>query len=136
MLLPSRIYIARGPWHLRDFRNIFLPNVGEDQKKSRHLSKGPLAGTAPYYGKSGPSYCITFIKRLDEGSDGGTILKVRGPKVYPVFSPTAHNAQLYAYSDFRCFGTSYCNYSMPLKVTGTTKFVLKSAPMNVIPSRN
>ena len=50
MLLPSRTYIARGPWHLRDFRNIFLPNIGEDQKKSRHLSEGPPAGTAPYYG--------------------------------------------------------------------------------------
>ena len=70
------------------------------------------------------------------GSDGGTILKVGGPKVYPVFSPRAHNAQLYAYSDFRCFSTSYCKYSMSLKVTGTTQFVLKSAPMNVIPSRN
>ena len=48
-----------------------------------------------------------------------------GPKVYPVFSPTAHNVQLYAYSDFRCFSTSYCKYSMSLKVTGTTQFVLK-----------
>ena len=24
-------------------------------------------GTVPYYGKSGPGYCITSIKRLDEG---------------------------------------------------------------------
>ena len=40
MLLPGRIYIALGPWHFGDFRNIFLPNV-ED------LSAGPLAGTAP-----------------------------------------------------------------------------------------
>ena len=37
-----------------DFRNIFLPNVGEDQKKSYDFSAGPLAGTASYYGKSGP----------------------------------------------------------------------------------
>ena len=26
----------------------------EDQKKSYDLSAGPLAGTAPYYGQSGP----------------------------------------------------------------------------------
>ena len=38
----SRIYIARGPWQLGDFRYIFLPNIGEDQKKSHHLSAGPL----------------------------------------------------------------------------------------------
>ena len=31
MLLPGLIYIALGPWHFGDFRNIFLPNVGEDQ---------------------------------------------------------------------------------------------------------
>ena len=48
MLLPGRIYIALGPWHFGDFRNIFLPNVGEDHKKSNDLSAGPLAGTAPY----------------------------------------------------------------------------------------
>ena len=24
-----------GPWHCTDFRNIFLPNAGEDHKKSR-----------------------------------------------------------------------------------------------------
>ena len=23
--------IARGPWHFRDFRNIFLPNIGEEK---------------------------------------------------------------------------------------------------------
>ena len=28
--------------------------VGEDQKKSYDFSSGPLAGTASYYGKSGP----------------------------------------------------------------------------------
>ena len=53
MLLPGRISIALGPWRFGDFRNIFLPNVGEDHKKSKYLSAGPLAGTAPYYGKSG-----------------------------------------------------------------------------------
>ena len=54
MLLPGRIYIALGPWHFGDFRNIFLSNMGEDQKKSYNLSAGPQAGTASYYGKSGP----------------------------------------------------------------------------------
>ena len=67
MLLPGRIYIAFGPWHFGDFRNIFLPNIGEDQKKSYDFSSGPLAGTALYYGKSGPDLCITFIERLDVG---------------------------------------------------------------------
>ena len=41
MLFLSRIYIARGPWHLEDFCNIFQPNISEDQKKSYHLSAGP-----------------------------------------------------------------------------------------------
>ena len=54
MLLPDRIYIALGPWHFGDFRSIFLGNIGEDQKKSYDFSSGPLAGTASYYGKSGP----------------------------------------------------------------------------------
>ena len=30
---PGWMYITRGPWHFEDFRNIFLPNIGEDQKK-------------------------------------------------------------------------------------------------------
>ena len=59
MLLPGCIYIAWGPWHFGDFR--------VKTKKSHHLSAGPLPVTVPYYGISGPSYCITFIKRLDEG---------------------------------------------------------------------
>ena len=46
MLLPSRINIALGPWHFEDFRNTFLPNIGEDQKKSYDFSAGHLAGTA------------------------------------------------------------------------------------------
>ena len=44
MLLPGRIYFALGPCHFGDFRNIFLPNIGEDQKKSYDFSSGPLAG--------------------------------------------------------------------------------------------
>ena len=62
MLLLGRIYIALDPWPFGDFRNIFLPNVGEDQKKSYHFSVEPLAGTAPYCGKSGIGKCITFTK--------------------------------------------------------------------------
>ena len=54
MLLPGRNYIALSPSHFGDFRNIFLPNIGEDQKKSYDLSAGPLTGTASYDGKSGP----------------------------------------------------------------------------------
>ena len=54
MLLPGRIYIALGPWHFGDFCNIFLPNVGEDQKTPYDFSLGPLGGTVPYYGESGP----------------------------------------------------------------------------------
>ena len=52
MLLPGRIYITMSPWHFGDFPNIFLPDIGEDQKKSYDLSAGPQAGTASYCGKS------------------------------------------------------------------------------------
>ena len=45
MLLPGRICFALGPWHFGDFRNIFLPNIGENQKESYDFSSGPLAGT-------------------------------------------------------------------------------------------
>ena len=41
MLLPGSDLHCVGPLALRDFRNIFLPNTGEDQKKS-HMSAGPL----------------------------------------------------------------------------------------------
>ena len=55
MLLPGRIYIALGPWHFGDFRNVFLPNISEDQKKNLTIpARGPLAGTSSYYGKYGP----------------------------------------------------------------------------------
>ena len=65
MLLPSRVHIVRGPWHFGDFRNILLPNIGKDQKKVFPIEPG-AAGSVPY-GKSGPGYCISFIKRLDDG---------------------------------------------------------------------
>ena len=42
MLLSGWIYIALGPWRFGDFVNIFLPNIGEDQKKSYDFSSEPL----------------------------------------------------------------------------------------------
>ena len=56
MLLPGRIHIALGPWHVGDFCNILLRNIGEDedQKKSYDFSTEPQAGSVSYYGKSGP----------------------------------------------------------------------------------
>ena len=45
MLLLGRIYFALGTWHFGDFRNTFLRNIGEDQKKSYNFSSGPLTGT-------------------------------------------------------------------------------------------
>ena len=44
-VIAGRIYFALGPWHFGDFRNIFLPNIGEEQKKSYDFSSGTLAGT-------------------------------------------------------------------------------------------
>ena len=52
--IAGRIYIALSLWHFGDFRNIFLLNISEDQKKFYDLSEGPLAGIASFYGKSGP----------------------------------------------------------------------------------
>ena len=37
----GRIYIALGPWHLGDFRIIFLPSIGEDQKNLTISARGP-----------------------------------------------------------------------------------------------
>ena len=45
MLLAGRIYFPLGLWHFGDFRNIFLPNIGEDQKKSYDFRSGTPAGT-------------------------------------------------------------------------------------------
>ena len=73
MVTPFNQAIAGPDLHRADpsqfggFCKIFLPSIGEDQKKSYDLSAGPLAGTAPYYSQSGPGQCITFIKRLYEG---------------------------------------------------------------------
>ena len=54
MFIAGRIYIALGSWHYGDFRSIFLGNIGEDQKNLTISARGPVAGTASYYGKSGP----------------------------------------------------------------------------------
>ena len=61
MLFPGRIYIAWGPWHLRDFCNIFLPNINEDQKSPTIRGQG--LGTEPY-GKYGAGYIIAIRKKL------------------------------------------------------------------------
>ena len=41
MLLPSRIYIALDPWHLGNFRSIFLGNIDEVQKNLTISARGP-----------------------------------------------------------------------------------------------
>ena len=64
MLFPGWIYIVRGPWHLGDFCDIFLPNINEDQKSPTIWGQGP--GTEPY-GKYGAGYCITLTKSFNEG---------------------------------------------------------------------
>ena len=43
MLLPRSDLHCAGPWHVGDFRNIFLQSIGEDQKKSNHLGAEPQA---------------------------------------------------------------------------------------------
>ena len=55
----------RRPPALWEFRNIFLPNTGEDQKKSCHLSAVPLA----LCHMVNPSLVITLRspKRLEDG---------------------------------------------------------------------
>ena len=79
MLLFGRIYIARRPWYCKDFRNIFLPNKGEDQTNALP-SERRASGTVPY-GKSGSGYCIMFIKRLDEGLTLQVL--IQNPLFYP-----------------------------------------------------
>ena len=49
---------------LWDFRNIFLPNAGKDQKNVLRSERG-APGTGPYV-KFDPGYCITLMQRLDE----------------------------------------------------------------------
>ena len=74
MVTPINHAIVRAGFTLREAlgtSKIFATNYCQiyvkTEKMSHHQSAGPLAGTVPYYGKSGPSFCITFIKRLDKG---------------------------------------------------------------------
>ena len=43
MITPTNHILARGPWHFENFRNIFLPNIGEKTKKVLPAERGPLA---------------------------------------------------------------------------------------------
>ena len=52
-------------WQFGDFYDIFLPNIGKGQNKVLPFEHGALG--IPPYGKSGPGFCITFIKKLDKG---------------------------------------------------------------------
>ena len=60
---PSRIYIDLGPWQFEIFA-IFSCQIQVKTKKV--LSERGAPGTVPCV-ESVPGYCITFIKRLDEG---------------------------------------------------------------------
>ena len=66
MLLPGLDLqnIARFPGTLGIFQHLSA-KYGWRPKKSYHLMRR-APGSAPY-DKSGPGYCITFNKRLDEG---------------------------------------------------------------------
>ena len=66
MLLPRLDLYYAGPLALWRFSQLFQPNVDEYQKNVSP-SKREAPGTVPYYGKTGLSYCITSVKRLDEG---------------------------------------------------------------------
>ena len=55
MSLPGPdLHYAGGPWYFEDYRNIFLPNIGEDSKKVLPSHCG-APGTVP----CGNNYCIT-----------------------------------------------------------------------------
>ena len=62
MLLPGPDLHCAGLLALWRFLPHFSTDIDENQKKSQHV-----AGTVPYYGKSGHGKCITFTKKLDEG---------------------------------------------------------------------
>ena len=57
----------RGLWHFEDFRNVFLPNTGEDQKKSHHLSAEPLASTVPFMVNPALVIALYVHKKVNEG---------------------------------------------------------------------
>ena len=71
MVTHTNHVIARAGFTLREafgtlkiFATSSCQMLGEDKKKSYHLSVGLLAGTVLCYGKSGPSYCITVYKMV------------------------------------------------------------------------
>ena len=66
MLLPGRIYIELSPWHIRIF-TIFFCQIQVKTKKMSYLSVGPLALSYMLNPFLVNGYCITLIKRLDEG---------------------------------------------------------------------
>ena len=41
-VIPGPDYIGLGPWYFGDFRNVFLPIIGEDQKKVLPSERGAL----------------------------------------------------------------------------------------------
>ena len=43
MLFPGPFYIAKNRWHFEDYRNIFLPNTGENKIKVLPSERGALA---------------------------------------------------------------------------------------------
>ena len=51
-----------GPWYFGDFRNIFLPNIGENQINILP-SERKAPGTVPY-SEYGPGYSILFMKMV------------------------------------------------------------------------
>ena len=77
MLFLGLIYIVRGPWHLKDFCNVFLPNISKDQEKFYYLSVGlwhcaiwQIRRRLLHY-----VFCIT----LQPKDPGAPWLLVRGP---------------------------------------------------------
>ena len=73
MLLPGRIYIALGPWHFGAFGNIFLPNIGEDQKKSYDFSSGSLAGTQARSQKFAMGGCFGGLGRGPQSPEANEV---------------------------------------------------------------
>ena len=63
-VIRGRNDIARDFWYFGNYCNIFLPNIGEDQKKVLP-SERRAPGTVPHC-RPGPGHCVTFIKRLNE----------------------------------------------------------------------
>ena len=66
MLLHGPDLHCVGPLAFWDFRNIFVPSTGEGQKNVLHERRA--SGTELYVKSIQVNgYCITFMKRLDEG---------------------------------------------------------------------